>query len=323
MPSSKRMREDMDEAPPNEQTAATPWTRARGAFTSPYLLLALAVLFWSGNFIVGRAAREVIPPIAFNFWRWAIALAILLPFAWTGLWRHRDVIRREWKILAALGLSGLTVFHSAVYIGLARTEALNGFVYFACSPLFFVLISWLMFRERITVAQALGIAASIAGASVVIARGDLEVLAGLRLAVGDLWLLGAVVLWALYSVLLRRRPAELPPLVLLAAVVLFALAFLVPFYAIELASGRTVELGPESLLGLLYVSVFASVIAYIFWNRGVAEVGPNPAGVMIQLMPVFGAVLAVLFLDERIAAYHWLGAALVLAGILLASRRRF
>lgn len=312
----------MDEAPPGERIAVRPWARATAVLTSPWLLLALAVLFWSGNFIVGRAAHEVIPPIAFNFWRWVIALAILLPFTWTGLWRHRHVIAREWRILATLGLSGLTVFHSAVYIGLSQTQAINGFVYFAGSPLFFVLISWLMFRERISLGQALGIVASILGAAVVIARGDPRALIQLDFAVGDLWLLAAVVLWALYSVLLRRRPAELPPLVLLAAVVVFALVFLIPVYALELWSGRTIELGRESLLGLLYVSVFASVIAYIFWNRGVAEVGPNPAGVMIQLMPVFGAVLAVVFLGERIAAHHWLGAALVLLGILLASRRR-
>jgi drug/metabolite transporter (DMT)-like permease len=122
-------------------------------------------------------------------------------------------------------------------------------------------------------------------------------------------------------VLLRRRPEGLPPLALIGVVVAFALLFLMPLYALEMWSGRHVELGPESVLGLLYVSIFASVFAYILWNRGVGEVGPNGAGITLQLMPVFGALLAVIFLGERVASYHWLGAALVLAGILLARRK--
>jgi drug/metabolite transporter (DMT)-like permease len=288
---------------------------------APYLLLALAVLLWSGNLVVGRAGRDVLPPIAFNFWRWTVALAILLPFAWQELIAARQVIRREWKILTLLAATGITTFHSAVYTGLSQTEAINGALYFATSPLFFVLLTWTLFGQRITWRQALGVAASMLGAAIVIARGDLAALASLQLAAGDLWLLLAVVLWALYSVLLQRRPADLPPLALLAATMVIGLALLAPLYALELAAGRHMTLGLESLLGIGYVSLFASVIAYIFWNRGVREVGPNPAGVMLNLMPVFGAGLAVALLGERLAGYHWLGAALVLAGILLAGRR--
>lgn len=287
----------------------------------PYLLLALTVLLWSGNLVVGRAGREVLPPIAFNFWRWAVALLILLPFAWRELITARHVIRREWKILTLLAATGITTFHSAVYTGLSQTQAINGALYFATSPLFFVLLTWTLFGQRITLRQALGVAASMLGAAIVIARGDLAALAGLQLAAGDLWLLLAVALWALYSVLLQRRPADLPPLALLAATIVIGLALLTPLYALELAAGRHLTLGLESALSIGYVSLFASVIAYIFWNRGVREVGPNPAGVMLNLMPVFSAGLAITLLGERLASYHWLGAALVLAGILLAGRR--
>ena len=292
-----------------------------GARALPYLLLALTVLLWSGNLVVGRAGREVLPPIAFNFWRWAVALVILLPFAWRALIASRGVIRREWKILTLLAATGITTFHSAVYTGLSQTQAINGALYFATSPLFFVLLTWTLFGQRITGRQALGVAASMLGAAIVIARGDLAALAGLRLAAGDLWLLLAVALWALYSVLLQRRPADLPPLALLAATMVIGLVLLTPLYALELAAGRHLTLGLASALSIGYVSLFASVIAYIFWNRGVREVGPNPAGVMLNLMPVFSAGLAITLLGERLAGYHWLGAALVLAGILLAGRR--
>ncbi|MGH6912158.1 MAG: DMT family transporter [Geminicoccales bacterium] len=289
---------------------------------SPYLLLALAILFWAGNFVVGRAARGVLPPIAFNFWRWTIALAVLLPFAWPEIVRARHVLRREWKILTALGGVGMSAFHSAVYTGLSQTEAINGALYFATSPLFFVLLARVLFGHRITLVQALGIAVSMAGALVVIARGDPGILWHLRFASGDLWLMLAVVLWALYSVLLVRRPADLPPLALLCATIVMALVLLLPLYGLELAAGRRVDLGIRSLLSLAYVALFASVIAYIFWNRGVREVGPSPAGMMLNLMPVFSALLAIVFLGERLASYHWIGGSLVLLGVLLAGRRR-
>ena len=302
-------------------------TRARGGrallawLASPHLLLALAILFWAGNFVVGRAAREVIPPIALNFWRWAIALLILLPFAGPELIRARHVLRREWRILTALAATGVTTFHSAVYIGLSLTEAINGALYFALSPLFFVLLAWLLFGQRITARQALGIGVSMGGAAIVVARGDLAVLLDLSFAAGDLWLIVAVLIWALYSVLLLRRPADLPPLALLSAITLLGLVLLLPLYGLELLAGRRMTLGVESVAGLAYVSLFASVIAYICWNRGVRELGPSPAGVMLNLMPVFSAALAIAFLGERLAGYHWAGAALVLCGILLAGRR--
>jgi drug/metabolite transporter (DMT)-like permease len=289
---------------------------------SPYLLLAGAAFFWATNMVVGRAAHELIPPIAFNFWRWTLALLILLPFAWRDLVRYRGLIVREWKILTALALTGMTVFHSLIYLGLSLSPAINALLLFATSPLFFVLLAWLLVGERITLGQGLGILASIAGATLVIARGDLQVLLGLRFAPGDLWLLAGVILWALYSVLLRRRPQALPPLALLGATVSIALLLLAPVYALELWSGARVQVSPASLASLAYVALFPSVVAYVFWNRGVREVGPNAAGVTLQLMPVFGALLAVAFLGERLAAYHWLGGALVLAGILLAWRQR-
>jgi drug/metabolite transporter (DMT)-like permease len=285
---------------------------------SPYLLLGLAVLFWAGNFVVGRAAHEVVPPIAFNFWRWTVALLVLLPFAWAELSRHWTLVLREWRILAALALCGITAFHSAVYLGLGDAEAINGALYFATSPLFFVLLAWLLLGERIGGAQMLGIAASIAGALLVIGRGDPQVLLGLEFAAGDLWLVLSVVFWALYSVLLKRRPAALPPLALLAAIIGYGLMLLLPFYAAELWSGRTVQIGPKSVASLAYVALFPSVIAYVFWNRGVREVGPSLAGLFLPLMPVFSAALAVPFLGERLAWYHCAGGALVVLGILLA-----
>jgi drug/metabolite transporter (DMT)-like permease len=305
----------------NEARSGQEGRRLVGWLSSPYLLLALAALFWSANMVVGRVARDLIPPIAFNFWRWALALLILLPFTGRDLVRQRALVLREWRILGALALTGITVFHSVIYLGLSQSPAISGLLLFATSPLFFVLLAWLMTGERITLGQGLGIVTSLAGAALVIARGELDILLGLRFAAGDLWLLAGVILWALYSVLLLRRPAGLPPLVLLSATVLIALLLLLPVYGLELWSGARLQVTAASLASLAYVALFPSVLAYIFWNRGVREVGPNAAGVTLQLMPVFGALLAAAFLGERLAGYHWLGGALVLSGILLAWRR--
>jgi drug/metabolite transporter (DMT)-like permease len=299
-----------------------PLARLRTGLASPHLIRSLAVLCWAGNFTVGRAARDVIPPLALNFWRWSLALAILAPFALPAVLRHRDLIRREWKLLTGLAVSGITFFHSAIYIGLSLSPVINGLLLQATIPLFIVLLSWLIHRTPVTAPQAVGLALSLAGAIAVITEGDLGNLVALRIATGDLWLAASVPSWALYSVLLRQRPEALPPLALIWIVAAFAMVLLLPFYGLELASGARIELGPASLLSLGYVALFASVIAYIFWNQGVREIGPNRAGIYIQLMPVYGAALAMTFLGERMAGHHWLGAALVLAGLLVAQRGR-
>lgn len=301
-------------APANRRAA--PW------YASPYLLLTLTSVFWAGNFIVGRAVREAVPPIGLAFWRWVIALAILLPFVAGGVWRYRDVVRREWRILVALGVTGVGAFHSFVYLALQSTQAINAVLFLATTPLVIIAISWAAFGDRIGPAGAIGAVASLAGAVVVVARGDLEVLLALRVNPGDLWMLGAVPTWAVYSVCLKRRPHDLPPLTLLAVTMAIGTVAILPVYLWEHAAGHRFDLDAGAVLGLAYVAVFASIVAYICWNQGVKEVGPNRAGVFVNLIPVFAALLAVVFLGERIAGYHLVAAALVFAGVVLINRER-
>ena len=301
---------------------ASPTERGGPWFLSPYLLLSLTSLFWAGNFVVGRAVRDAVPPIGLAFWRWVIALAILLPFVAGGLWRYRAVMRREWRILIMLGVTGVGAFHSFVYLALQSTQAVNAVLFLATTPLVIIAISWAAFGDRIGWAGAAGAAASLAGAVLVIARGDLDVLLALRFNPGDLWMLCAVPTWAVYSVCLKRRPQDLPPLLLLAATMIVGTLAILPAYIWEYASGDRIRLDAGAVLALAYVAVFASIVAYVCWNRGVKEVGPNRAGVFINLMPVFAALLAIAFLGERIAVYHLMAAVLVFAGVVLISRDR-
>lgn len=294
----------------------------RDWLTSPYLLLTGTALFWSGNFIAGRAGRAELPPFALNFWRWTLALAILMALTAGPLWHYRSAIRRHWRLILGLGAVGIVAFHGFTYTALQTTEAINAVLVLSATPMAIVVVAWLMFRDTITARTAVGIVVAMAGAVTVIARGDVAVLLGLQANPGDLWMLAAALSWAVYSVLLKRRPEELPPLVLLTATVLVGVVLQLPIYLYTLAAGQRIVPTVSSIATIVYVAVFASVLAYIFWNRGVREVGPSRAGVFIHLMPLFSAILAVVFLGERIAWYHLAGGGLIVLGIAMASGRR-
>ncbi len=289
---------------------------------SPALGLALAALFWSGNFIVGRALRGVIPPLSLNFWRWLIALAILLPFCWSGLRLHGPALLRAWKPIAALGLSGLAVFHTCVYQALVTTSAVNALLLLSLAPLLIALGAHLFYAEALSAQQGLGIAVSLAGAVTLIARGQFSHLLDLRFGAGDLWMLLAVLVWTVYSLLLRHRPAGVPQTVLLCACSVAAVLFMLPLQLWLSAHGAGWQVSASALASLLYVSLFASVLAFLFWNQGVAKLGPSRSGVFIHLMPVYGAALAFLFLGEGVQWFQWVGGALVFAGLALMNWQR-
>ena len=290
----------------------------RGAI-SPFLLLVIPPLCWAGNFVVGRAMHADIPPVALTFWRWAVAGAVLLPFAAMAAWRLRHDLIRHAMLLTTLAATGVVGFQYCVYRGLQTTTAINGVLIIATIPVVIPAIAFALDGARLSRRQAAGIGLSMLGVGIVILKGDLALLAGRRLAPGDAWMALAVPLWALYSVLVRRLPAGVPPLVLLFATVVIGLALVAPLYAAEIAGGSGFAVHGASIAAIAYVGVFASVIAFACWNRGVRAVGASKAGLFIHLMPLFAAILATLFLDERLKAFHFAGAALIAAGLYLSS----
>lgn len=287
---------------------------------SAYLLVSLATLFWAGNFVLGRALHETIPPIALSFWRWAVALLILLPFALTPLRRQRILVRRYWAILSLLGVLGVTNFNTFVYLGLRTTSATNALLLQSTTPVLIVAISFLLLREGIGLRQTAGILLSLAGVAAIVTAGDPYSIGSLRLNDGDLWILAAVVSWALYSVCLRWRPAGLDPLAFLAATIAIGLALLAPLYLWDLANGGVFALNAASAGAIAYVAVFPSILAYVFWNQAVEELGPNRTGQFIHLMPAFGILLSIIVLGERPAPFHLVGMGLIAGGILLSTR---
>jgi drug/metabolite transporter (DMT)-like permease len=287
---------------------------------SPYLLAALAPLFWSSNFILGRALNQTIPPIALSFWRWAVALLIVLPFALPRLRDQWGLVRRHWAVLSLLAVLGVTNFNTFVYLGLQSTTATSAVLMVSTTPVLIVLLSFLLLGQRVSPRQGAGILLSLAGVAVIIARGDLAALAALRLNGGDLWVLGAVVSWALYSVCLRWRPAGLDPLAFLTVTMAIGLLPLLPLYRWELGRGLGFGVDAVSLGAIGYVALFPSLLAYVIWNRAVAELGANRTGQLLHLMPAFGAVLAMPLLGERMHGFHLAGIGLIAAGIALATR---
>jgi len=286
---------------------------------SPYLLLVLTTLFWSGNFVLGRAVHAVFAPFTLSFWRWAVALAILLPFVWSTLRQQAPLLRRHWPILLLLSVLGVVNFNTFVYIGLQATTATNAVIMLSVTPVLIVALSFLLLRQTVTGWQALGILVSLAGVLVIVGRGDLEALLARRVNPGDLWVLAAVFSWALYSVCLRWRPAGLRPLDFQAATMVIGVIILAPLYGWDLAHDRIFSLNVATAGSILYLALFPSILAYIFWNRAVAELGANRTGQFLHLMPVFGAVLSMIFLGERLYAFHGVGIALIALGIWLAT----
>jgi drug/metabolite transporter (DMT)-like permease len=293
----------------------------RRFFDLPYVLLTLTALFWSGNFIVARAVHADVPPMGLVFWRWFGAMIVVLPFAWRHIKADWPVIRAHWRIIFALAAIGVASFNTLVYLGLQSTTALNAVLLQSAIPICIVIFAYVMFRDTVRPLQAAGIALSLAGVMTIVARGDIAAIHGLAFNQGDLLVFAAVVLWAIYSVLLRKRP-EIHPLSFLTLTIIISVILLAPLYAWEHLSGRVTRFDVTTLLAVGYVAIFPSVLAYTFYNRGVDLIGANRAGTFIHLMPLFGSIMAILFLGESFHLYHALGIALILGGLSLAARPR-
>ncbi len=285
-----------------------------------FLLLALATLFWAGNWVLGRALRDDFEPAALNFWRWLIAALALAPFAVPRLREHLGAIRRSAGLLLALSFFGVALFQWMIYEGLKTTTAVNAVLINSSFPAFMLLCSWAIDRERGTRRQIVGMLISLAGILVIMARGDPASLVRLEFHTGDALILLAMPVWGVYSVLLKRRPRELDGVAFLFVISLIGVVLLLPAFALEAWHSPPRWPGPQGVAAVLYVGLGASVAAFICWNRGVAVVGANAAGFTLHLLPAFGTLLAMLFLRESFHLFHAAGIATILAGVVVATR---
>src|SRR3954449_9544670 len=286
----------------------------------PYLLLSITALCWAGNAIVGRLAAGHIAPVTLSFLRWSFAFLIILPFSWKHLVRDWAAIRSRLGIMILLSITGIGAFTSLQYWALEHTQALNTLLLQSAGPLVVAVWSLLLLGVRLTLAQAAGVLLSMAGVLVILLHGDLTTLSKIDFNKGDLIFLVALIIFALYSVLTLKRP-RMHPLSFVAFPFGAGAACLIPLFIWELFARPPMEFNTANLLTLAYVALFPSTLAYLCFNRGVQLIGANRAAPFFHVVPVFGTAMSIVFLGEHPQAFHFIGFALVLTGVFVASRK--
>ncbi len=287
----------------------------------PYLLLILTTLFWSGNFVLSRGMNTEIPPLTLSFWRWAVALLILFSFTGKHLLSQRRLLFQHKKFITVQSILGVAGFNSLIYMAMQNTTAINAVLVNSCIPVIIVIVSWVLYNERLSLRQCFGVFLSFCGVALIISGGKISTLLQLHFNSGDILVFIAAFFWAFYSANLKKYPDGLHPFAYQTSIVIIGVIILLPFFLFELLTGRTMTISAASAVTILYVALFASVLAFIFWNHAVAELGANVAGPFIHLMPLFSTILAVIFLGENLTTTHLRAIPLIFCGILLTTFR--
>ena len=287
-----------------------------------YLLLVLTTFFWSGNFIVGKAASLFeIPPFTLNFYRWVFAWLILAPFTLPEIIRKKNYILENIGLVIILGITSVTIFNSIVYYSLNFTQVISGVLMISTIPVLIIFFCWLFKIEKTNIYQISGVIFSLFGVVVIIAKADLDILLNLNFNKGDLWMVVGMFSWAIYSALLRKKKFELSQLSLLQTIISAGLIFLLPTYLIELALGYKVSIHLPFVLTLTYVVIFPGLASFIFWIKGISIIGSNRSGIFLHLMPIFSTILAIIIFKEKFMTYHLIGAILIITGIYLSNKK--
>ncbi len=283
-------------------------------------LLVAPPLFWAGNAVLARALVGEFPPLALSFWRWALAFAILAPFAAGSVWQHRAVIRKHFPVLLWTALLGVGCYNSLQYLALQTSTAVNTTLIGASGPVITLLVGAAFFSSRVARRRWIGAAVSLLGVLWVIARGEPGNLLQLQFAIGDLIMLLATLTWSLYTWLLQTRRPPLPLTAFLAVQIALGTLMILPFYLLEWSiTQHTPAATPSNLAALVYVVLLPSLAAYYCWDRGVARAGAVLPIYFANLTPVFAALFSWIWLADPIGSYHLVGGALILVGIHLAT----
>ena len=288
-----------------------------------YILLIFATLFWSGNFIVGKAASLFeIPPFTLNFYRWLCAWLILAPFTLKEIFQKRNYILKNIKLIIILGITSITIFSSIVYYSLNFTQVISGVLMISTIPVMIIFFSWIFKIEKTNWYQISGIFFSLFGVFIIITKADIEILMNLNFNKGDLWMVVAMFSWAIYSALLRKKKFELSHIAFLQTIITTGLLFLLPAYIMEIILGNKLNIHVPFMLTLGYVVLFPGLASFFFWIKGISIIGSNRAGIFLHLMPIFSALMAIAIFKEKFMLFHLIGAILIVAGIVLSAKGR-
>ena len=287
-----------------------------------YIFLILATLFWSGNFIVGKAASLFeIPPFTLNFYRWTFAWLILAPFTLREIFQKKNYILKNIKLILVLGITSITVFNSIVYYSLNFTQVISGVLMISTIPVMIIFFCWILKIEKTNFYQISGVIFSLLGVAVIVTKADLGKLLSLNFNKGDLWMVVAMFSWAMYSALLRKKKFDLTHMSFLQTIITGGLILLLPAYLIEIALGYKLNINLPFVLTLSYVVLFPGLASFFFWIKGISIIGSNRSGIFLHLMPIFSTVMAILIFNEKFMDFHLIGATLIVTGIVLSSKK--
>ena len=287
-----------------------------------YVLLVLTALFWSGTTIVGRAATGEIPPFSLTFWRWLMAFVVFIPFGFRPFWAQRAIYAQYWLRVVGFSFFGIVGFTISFFFGLQHTTAINGSLLQAAGPVIIVLTSLIVLKLGLSAGEIIGTILAIIGSILIVLHGDVMEIGSLEFGLGDIFVVLSMLSWAIYTVSLKWKPQGLDPLGFIFVLAGLSVPMILPFYLWELSRGQTFAPSAVNIGLILYTSIFASVIAYLFWNKSVEIVGPNVAGFSHYLIPVFGTIMSVIILSETIETYHMIAMALIFTGLYLTTRNR-
>ena len=291
--------------------------------TKAYLFLTLAALFWSGNFIVGKAASTYeIPPFSLNFYRWFFAFLILFPFTYKEVINKKDYVFENLGLFIILGITSITIFNSIVYYSLYYTQVISGILMISTIPVWILFFASFLKIQKTNLFQILGVILSLTGVLFIVTKADIQLIKELEFNKGDLSMVIGMLSWAIYSALLRKKTHPISQLALLEIIIICGFIFLVPIYFIEMSFGNKIVLGLPFILTLGYVVLFPGIFAFLFWIKGIDIIGANRSGVFLHLMTIFGALMAIVILGEKFMFYHFLGAIFIIAGITLSNKSK-
>ena len=286
-------------------------------------LLTSASFFWSGNFFAGKIAfLSDLTPFKLGFFRWLLAMLILLPFTYSEIIKNYNYYKKNIILLTFLGFLAVTVFNSLTYISLQTTLIINSTLMASIAPVLMIGFSWLIFKTKTTILQFAGIFLSLLGAFSIILKGNINNLYNLYFTSGDIWMFTAVVSWCLYSVLLKKIDNSISQLASLQVMVILGLLFIFPLYIVENYNTSFLPTQKIDFVIIIYVAIFASIIAFFSWNKGVSIIGPNRSSLFLHLIPVFSSIWAVSFLNEKFSFFHFIGIIFILSGIILSNIKK-
>ena len=285
-------------------------------------MLVCATLFWAGNFNVGKVAFiENIPPFSLAFFRWLLVWIILLPFTLREILRIKKKILKNLPLLFLLGFTSVAVFTSFTYNALNYTQVINASLFNTAIPAMIILVCFLLKIEKTNIFQLSGLLISILGILVIITKLDLNIFLSLDFNKGDIFMIGGVMAWGIYSAFLKKRTFQVSLLALVQIFCSLGLLALFPAFLYELIQGKTLVVNDNLFYILLYVAVFPSIGSYYCWAGAVSIIGANRAGIFLSLIPLFSTIFAIIFFNEKFLFFHFIGSILIILGLFLSNKK--